>query len=163
MRKHIRSREIDRWLDGELGVEKGERVGAHVKECHGCFNEVEKLRAFREILRTKEEPVGVSPSFEGTFWAKVYERQREPWYVRMVQDLEALIPTPSLAQVAAVLAVAFLTGSGGGILSAIQSGAPVSREVSPLVSFSGFREYKGIPQPAVSANYLKMVEENLGS
>jgi len=58
-----RTREgIPRYLDGELSAARRERLDSHLRSCDGCREELEALRALRQLW--KDAPVLISTAAE---------------------------------------------------------------------------------------------------
>lgn len=103
-----------------------------------------------KIVRDASPPfIEPSRDFDSRFWQKVSAHQKESWLVKILEQLQFLIPTPTLAQGVAILLIALMLGGGTGVVSA---------KSSPALSFSGFKEIKGIPLPSVSGAYFKMIQ-----
>lgn len=160
-------KKISLWLDGELKREDKLHVEEHLKGCLLCQKEMDSLRTFQGLIRTASPTVALSPGFDGAFWSKVIEREKEPWFVRFLKDFEFLIPTPNMRQAFAVLLVAFFIGSTGGFFSVVRTIASMPAEVQAqkisVQYLTGFGEFKGLPSTSVAGTYLKAVEVRNGS
>lgn len=160
-------KKISLWLDEELKREDKLQVEEHLKTCLLCQKEGDFLRTFQGLVRTAFPPVEISPGFEGAFWSKVIEREKEPWFVRVFKDLAFLIPTPSRREAFAVLFVAFLIGSSGGFFSAARTIASMPEHIQAqkisVQYLTGFGEFKGLPSTSVAGTYLRAVEVRTGS
>ncbi len=152
---------MERWLDGNLRESVGRDFELHVKACFSCQKEFEVAKTLQNVLRTSIATIEPSPDFDAAFWRKVYARSKEPWFSKLLKNLEWTIPIPNLSQAFAVLSIAFLIGSAGGWFSA--SGGQIwslnQRPASAIQTLSGFQEYKGIPSPSIAGTYLTMIEE----
>ena len=111
-----------------------------------------------KLLKESFSTIEPSKDFERVFWRKILDRQRDPWLVRVLKDLESLVPFPTPVQAVAFMLTAFLIGGTGGAVSAMN--APVSSEAkrTSVQYLSGFHEIKGIPSSSVAAAYLKTIE-----
>lgn len=112
-------------------------------------------------LKTAPIPIELSETFEADFWKKVYARQEELWFIKLLREIESHIPTPSFAQAFAVLLIALLIGGTGGAVSVMNTITPqkIETQQTSIKYLSGFQEFKGIPSSSVAASYLKAVEE----
>ncbi len=145
-------------LDGEAPDAVKAQLGLHVEGCFSCQGELRSIKAFHSILRS--DPVGIEPSrdFERVFWQKVLERQKEPWFVRFLKELDSLIPHPSMPQAAMVVLMAFLVGGTGGVVSAMNSTGSFEAKRTSVQYLSGFSEFKGVPSSSIAASYLKAID-----
>jgi len=114
---------------------------------------------FETLLRAGVPEIIPSPGFDGVFWKKVMDRQREPRLVRLFRDLESWVPTPNLTGALAVVVLAFLVGGAGGVYSVKNVPPSLEAQRSSVQYLSGFREFQGIPASSVAATYLKTIEE----
>ena len=111
------------------------------------------------LLKESFSTIEPSKDFERVFWRKILERQEEPWFVRVLKDLESLVPFPTPSQAVAFLLVAFLIGGMGGATFNLSTEAfPGGGRTSSLY-LSGFHEVKGIPASSLAATYLKSMEK----
>lgn len=163
MRCQMAKRDIYRLLDAELGDGRKVQLEEHLRVCVVCQEEAESIRMLHGILRTTGSDTRVSPGFDVAFWNKVHERQKEPWFLKLLKDLESWTPVPALSQAFAVLAIAFLIGGTGGIVSAMSQAQGIQAQRTSIQYLSGFREFKGIPSVSVAAAYLKTIEERTSS
>ena len=108
-----------------------------------------------KLLKESFSTMEPSKDFERMFWQKILERQKEPWFVRVLKDLESLVPFPTLSQTAAFVLTAFLIGGTGGVVSAMNAPASLDAKRTSVQYLSGFREFKGIPSSSVAGAYLK--------
>ena len=124
-------------------------------------------RLLKESFSTLEPSKG----FERVFWQKILEKsatkapadssfgeQKEPWFVRVLKDLEFLIPFPAPGQAVAFVLVAFLIGGTGGVVSAMNVPTDLEAKRTSVQYLSGFHEFKGIPTSSVAATYLKTID-----
>lgn len=162
MRCNSDRRKIYRWLDGELEAPERRAFETHLKGCPACQKKVESLRGFHRMLQsTAPLLIGPSLDFESNFWKKAYARQHESRLSKFLKDIESLFPVPTFAHAVAILLLALLIGSAGGIVSARNIIMPQQLEDqrTSIQYLSGFREFKGIPSSSVAASYLMAVEE----
>lgn len=132
---------------------------AHVEGCPECQKEAKSIERLDGLLGSSFYTIEPSKNFEQVFWQKVLERQKEPWFVRLLKELDSLIPRPSAPQMAMVALMAFLIGSTGGVVSAMNSTGSLEAERNSVQYLSGFREFKGLPTSSVAASYLKVIED----
>ena len=111
-----------------------------------------------KLLKESFSTIEPSKGFEGVFWQKVLGRQKEPWFVRVLKDVESFIPFPTPAQAVAFVLVAFMIGGMGGVVSAINVPTDLEAKRTSVQYLSGFHEVKGIPSSSVAAAYLKTIE-----
>ena len=111
------------------------------------------------LLRGSFSTIEPSKDFERVFWQKILERQKEPWFVRVLKDLESLIPSPTPSQAVAFLLVAFLVGGMGGAAFNLSTEAFPGGGKTASPYLSGFHEVKGIPASSLAATYLKSMEK----
>ena len=165
-------RTIYQMLDGEApGVVKAE-LALHAEGCSTCRGELKLIKAFHGVL--KSDPARIEPSkdFERVFWQKILERsaikapadssfgeQNEPWFTKLLKELDSLIPHPGMPQMAMVVLMAFLVGGTGGVVSARGSTGSFEAERNSIQYLSGFHEFKGIPSSSVAASYLKAIDD----
>ena len=145
-------------LDGEIPDSVKARLTPHLEGCSACQGELESIKAFQGILRNHPPTIEPSEDFERVFWQKALERQKEPWFIRLLKELDSLIPHPSTPQVAMVVLTAFLVGGTGGVVSARNSTGSFEAERNSVKYLSGFREFKGVPSSSVAASYLKVID-----
>ena len=148
-------------LDREIPDSVKAKLTSHLEGCATCQGELESVKAFHGILRSYPSTIKPSEGFERLFWQKALERQKEPWFIGLLKELDSLIPHPSTPQLAMVVLTAFLVGGTGGIVSARNStGATGSFEVerNSVKYLSGFHEFKGVPSSSVAASYLKVID-----
>lgn len=151
---------LSSWVDGELKTSENRGFEEHLASCASCQREEESLKAFSGLLRMSAERIEPSFDFESRFWKKAFEREKEPWLVRILKDFESLIPVPSLGQVFAVLTLALFIGGASGVVSATNTLTPdrIQGSKESVQYLSGFREFGGIPSPSVAGAYLKTVQ-----
>ena len=113
---------------------------------------MEKDKIDELILKAAPAAMEPSENFESGFWKKVYAYEKEPRIEKIFEQIISWIPTPSFAQVTAILLIALVIGGGAGIVSALPS---------QPVSLSGFREIKGVPMPSISGTYLKLIQSEI--
>ena len=111
-----------------------------------------------KLLKESFSPIEPSKDFERVFWQKILERQKEPWFVRVLKDLESLVPFPTPSQAVAFLLVAFFIGGTGGVVSAMNVPTSLKAKRTSVQYLSGFHEFKGIPSSSVAGAYLKTIE-----
>ena len=111
-----------------------------------------------KLLKESFSTIEPSRDFERVFWQKIFERQKEPWLVRVLKDLEAFIPFPAPSQAVAFVLVAFLIGGTGGVVSAMNVPTSLEAKRTSVQYLSGFHEFKGIPSSSVAATYLKTID-----
>ena len=132
---------------------------AHLENCPGCREESKSIEVLDGFLKGSFSTIEPSKDFERVFWRKILERQKEPWFVRVLKDLESFVPFPTPAQAVAFVLTAFLIGGTGGVVSAIGAGQETGNPSVSGRSLSGFGEFKGMPATSVAAAYLKVLEE----
>ena len=153
-----------------LGIQEKDLL-AHVEGCLGCRKETKSIQRLNGLLEGFFSPVEPSKDFERVFWRKILERsatkapadssfgeQKEPWFVRVLKDIESLVPLPTPSRAAAFLLVAFLIGGTGGVVSAMNVPTSLEAKRTSVQYLSGFHEFKGIPSSSVAATYLKTIE-----
>ena len=111
-----------------------------------------------KLLKESFSTIEPSKDFERVFWQKILERQKEPWFVRVLKDIESYIPFPTPSQAVAFLLVALLIGGTGGVVSAMNVPTSLEAKRTSVQYLSGFHEFKGIPSFSVTATYLKTIE-----
>ena len=154
-------RDLSRWVDGELKEEEGRNFSAHIETCAFCREEAAVFRAINGALRSPKEDVRVSPGFETVFWKKVSDRQRIPWLVRFLNNLEVLVPTPNLRQAIAFSILAFFIGNMGGVAGGLGQGASAAALPASIRHFSSLQEFKGVSSYSLAAVYLKTIEKEV--
>ena len=117
-----------------------------------------------QVVQPEPSAPAIEPSreFDNRFWSRVIEHQRQPWLLRLLKDLEFLIPTPNFSQAFAVLVIAFVIGGTGGFFSAFQTLRTPEQVQAQRISvqyLSGFGEFKGVPSTSVAGTYLRTTEE----
>ena len=110
------------------------------------------------LLKESFSTIEPSKDFERVFWQKILERQKEPWFTRVLKDLESFVPFPTPTQAVAFLLVAFLIGGTGGVVSAMNVPTSLEAKRTSVQYLSGFHEFKGVPSSSVAAAYLKTIE-----
>lgn len=155
-------RNIYKWLEGRLVKEKREDFKSHLLECAGCHKEVQSAKRLENLLQVSDSSIEPSPEFEANFWTKVFAREKEPRFSRLLRDFESLIPVPTFSQAFVILLIALFMGGAGGAVSAMNTLTPerIQSASTSIQYLSGFHEFKGLPSSAVSAAYLKTVEES---
>lgn len=161
MKAHNNKQEIYKWLDGELKGTQKEIFETHSHTCLSCQEEIESITSFHQLLKTVPIHIEPSETFEADFWKKVYARQEESWFTKLLRDIESHIPIPNFAQAFAILLIALLIGGAGGAVSAMNAVTPqkLGSQQTSIKYLSGFQEFKGIPSSSVSASYLKTVDK----
>ena len=112
-----------------------------------------------KLLKESFSTIEPSKDFERVFWQKILERQKEPWFVRVLKDLESFIPFPTPVQAMAFVLTAFLIGGTGGVVSAMNVPTSLEAKRTSVQYLSGFHEFKGIPSSSVAATYLKTIDD----
>lgn len=154
-------RSIGRWVDGELdGVLKAS-LEEHLRGCFSCQKEAKAFQGVSQILRQTVDSVEPSRNFDVVFWNKVSERQRTPWFTRLLKDLEVLMPVPNLRQAVVFALLAFFIGNLGGITAQMNKGAAFDVSAASVHSLSGFKEFKGIPSNSIASTYLRIIEKEV--
>lgn len=156
-------RDIYKWIEGRLERDKQGDFKSHLMKCAGCQKEVQSAKRLENLLRAGGPSIEPSPEFEANFWKKVFAREKEPWFSRLLRDFESLVPVPNFSQAFAVLLIALFVGGAGGVVSAMNTLMPerVESGRASIQYLSGFREFKGLPSSSVSASYLKAAEERV--
>ena len=151
-------RNISCWVDGELKATQKVDFEEHLRGCASCQKEVETFQVLNSVLRQTVNSIEPSWQFDTVFWDKVADRQKTPWLVKLLNDLEDLIPTPNLKQAVAFATLAFFVGNFGGVVSTMRGG--VSGDVSPasIRQLSALQEFNGIPAYSLAATYLKTIK-----
>ncbi len=156
-------KQIYQMLDGEIpNAIKGE-LSLHLEGCSTCQGDLKSIKAFHGILRRNLPTIEPSKDFERVFWQKALERQKEPWFVRLLKELDSLIPHPGMPQMAMVVLMAVLVGGTGGVVSAMNSTGSFEAERTSVQYLSGFHEFKGVPSSSVAASYLKVIDNRSSS
>ena len=150
-------------LDGEIPDSVEAKLTPHLEGGSACQGELESIKTFHGILRSHPFTIEPSKDFERVFWQKALEREKEPWFIRLLKELDSLIPHPSMPQVAMVVLMAFLFGGTGGIVSARNSTGAFEAETNSVKYLSGFREFKGVPSSSVATSYLKVIDPRSSS
>ena len=151
-------RNISRWVDGELEATQKADIEGHLQRCVSCHKEAEAFQALNPFLRQTGDPVESSRGFDTVFWAKVAERQKTPWFAKLLNDLEALVPAPNLRRAVAFATLAFFIGNLGGVVSTMRPGVQDGGSVASLKTLSALQEFKGVPSYSLAATYLKATE-----
>lgn len=154
---------IYQMLDGEAPDAVKAKLARHLEGCSVCQGELKSIEAFHTILRSPSFTIEPYKNFERLFWQKVLERQKEPWFFRLLKELDSLIPHPGMPRVAMVILMAFLVGGMGGVVSAMNSVHSPEAERTSVRYLSGFREFKGMPSSSVAASYLKSIDDRSSS
>lgn len=153
---------IHKWIDGELEGSQQREINSHLKLCAICQSEVKSLEKLNGLIRTSVSSIEPSLNFEGRFWQKVLEREKESWLAKVLRGLDSLIPVPNFAQVLTILLMALFIGGTGGFVATANTILPeqMQGKRESVKYLSGFQEFKGIPSSSVAASYLKVVERN---
>lgn len=151
-------RELMKWIDGALDSGKAAVVSGHLEGCASCREEEEAIRRLNGLLRISQENIEVSRDFETVFWSKVSQRQSLPWLERLLNSLEALVPTPNFRQAVAFSILAFFIGNIGGFGWELGQGAFAAPLPASIRQFSGLQEFKGISSTSLAATYLTAVQ-----
>lgn len=154
-------RNISCWVDGELKATKKSDFEGHLRNCLSCQKEAEAFQALNSILTQATDFIEPSRHFDAAFWDKVTARQKTPWFVRLLNDLEVLIPALNLKQAAVFATLAFFIGNLGGVASTMRAGLSGGASVTAIGQFSALQEFKGIPSYSLAATYLKTVEKGV--
>ncbi|GEM_PF-1233773 len=155
----LSKQDLMKWADGELDRDQATLISGHLEGCVPCQHEVEVYRQLNGFLRAKQKDLEVSRGFETAFWEKVSERQGVPWFERLLNGLEDLLPTPNFRQAVAFAVLAFFIGNVGGIASNFGQGAIVSTPPASTKHFTGLQEFRGIAPYSLAGAYLS----NLGT
>lgn len=154
-------RDLSRWVDGELKGKEGRNLAAHVETCAYCAKETALFRSLNQMLQSSYEDIQVSRGFETVFWKKVSDRQRAPWFMSLLGDLETLLPALNARRAVAFALLAFFIGNMGGVVSTVGLGAFASVSPASIRHLSGLQEFKGIPSNSLAAAYLKTYETEI--
>jgi len=154
---------IYQMLDGEAPDTVKTELALHLEGCPTCQGELKSIKALHGILKSDLARIEPSKNFERIFWQKVLEKQKEPWLIRILKELNSLVPYPSMPQMATVVLMAFLIGGTGGVVSAMNSTGPFEAERTSIQYLSGFPEFKGVPSASVAASYLKVIDDRSSS
>lgn len=154
-------KDIPKWVEGELKDFLGSAFEKHFVDCVVCQKEVEWLKKLNQLIFLSAPSIEPSPNFDGIFWQKVLQREKESWVAKVLRGLDAFIPTPNFSQILAILLVAFFMGGTGGLVATVTALAPESRQSQreSIQFLSGFKEFAGIPSSSVAASYLKTARE----
>ena len=147
-------RNISRWIDGELEATQKADIEEHLQRCVSCQKEASAFQALGPFLRQTVAPIEPSRGFDTVFWAKVNDRQRTPWLVKLLDDLEGLIPAPNLRQAAVFATIAFFIGNIGGAVSAMNAGLSEDDSMTSIGQLSKLQEFKGVPSYSLAATYI---------
>lgn len=161
MKAHNDKNKIYKWIDGELRDAEKVAFETHLERCSPCQKEVDSIRTFHQLLKTAPLQIEPSETFEADFWRKIYTRQSESWFSKLLKNIESHIPVPNFAQALTVVFVALLIGGTGGGVSAMNTMTPERLEGArtSVQYLSGFQEFRGIPSSSVAASYMKAVDE----
>ena len=151
-------RSISGWVDGEVNSTKKLELESHLRSCLSCQKEVQACQTLNSLLWQAVSSIEPSNQFDTTFWNKVADRQRAPWFVQILNDLESLIPTPNLKQAVAFATLAFFIGNLGGAVSAMNAEVPGVDPATSIKQYSALQGYKGIPSYSLAATYLRGTE-----
>lgn len=143
--KCLQKSDIAKWVDGEIA--QSSVLLEHMNSCLACQSELLSAQRVRALLKTSSPAIDPSSSFDSGFWGKVNASIEEPWYRRVLAEMEELIPKMTLAPALAALMVALLVGGASGFGSSLSQGS---------VPNSG--DYKGLPAGSVAAAYLQSME-----
>jgi anti-sigma factor RsiW len=99
---HRIQHQLSAYLDGELPPTEMADVRQHLTECEECRQEVEELRATRDLVRRLQTPP-VPADFASSLWDRI-ERD-EP---RRAFSIFGWVPRPALALAAVLLTVILL-------------------------------------------------------
>ena len=156
---------IYRWADGELKDAGRPEFEKHLSACLICQKEVQALQKLNLFIRTNVVSIEPSPNFDGIFWQKVLQREKESWLSRALHRLDSLIPTPNFAQAFAILFMALFIGGTGGFVATANTFTPEQMQVrkASVKYLSGFQEFAGIPSTSVAASYLRGSSERKSS
>ena len=149
---------IYRWLDGELKAPEEPALKVHLTTCLFCQKEFKSIQEFQRLVKETAPHITPSVGFEAAFWNEVSERQKEPWFIRLLQDVESLLHFASISRAMAALFIALFIGSAGGVVSAMNSTNSFEAEKTSVQYLSGFHEFQGAPLSSVAASYLKSTE-----
>jgi len=160
-----RQKNIYRWADGELKDAERLEFEKHLSACLICQKEVQALQSLNLLIRTNTVSVEPSLNFDGIFWQKVLQREKESWLSRALHRLDALIPTPSFAQAFAILFMALFVGGTGGFVATANTITPEQMQAkkASVKYLSGFQEFAGVPATSVAASYLRGASERKSS
>ncbi len=153
--KCLQKPEIAKWVDGEL--EKSPAVQEHLETCSVCKAQLTSEQEIRNLLKAAAFSIEPSEQFEGGFWQKVNASIKEPWYRKVLAEMDALIPRRALSPAWTVLLAAVLVGGSGGFFSGLYPGSQGRADIS-LRHITGYSDYKGLPASSVAAAYLQWIE-----
>ncbi len=153
--KCLHKTEIMRWVDGEF--EKASGIEEHLRTCSACREAVSAAQKLRDLLKETGYSLVPSEEFESGFWQKVNASIKEPWYRKVLAEMDALIPRRALSPAWTVLLAAVLVGGSGGFFSGLYSGSQGRADIS-LRHITGYSDYKGLPASSVAAAYLQWME-----
>lgn len=145
--------DIVKWVDGEM--EKNPALLEHLNTCPACKAQLISEKRVRDILKASAYTLEPSETFESGFWDKVNAAIKEPWYRRVFEGIEGMIPRMGLSPALTALMVAMLVGGSGGFFAGLPSGQ--GGDVS-LRHAAGYADYKGLPASSVAAAYLQWIE-----
>lgn len=152
---------IHKWMDGELEGLRQHEFDSHLKLCANCQVEVKQIEKLNGLIRTSAPSMEASLNFEGRFWQKVLEREKESWLAKVLRGLDSLIPVPNFAQVLTILLMALFIGGTGGFVATANTILPeqMQGKRESVKYLSGFQEFAGVPSSSVAASYLRTVSE----
>ena len=153
--KCLRKSEIAKWVDGELELSPALRE--HLDACPSCKSEAESNERVRALLKAAVYRLQPTDTFESGFWQKVNASVKTPWYRRMLEDMESLVPRLAFSPALTVLLAAILVGGSGGVLTGLKSMDNPESGLS-LRRVTGYSDYKGLPASSVTAAYLQWAE-----
>ncbi len=154
--KCLEKEQIAKWVDGEL--EKSPAVQEHLETCSACQAQLTSEQEIRNLLKATAFSIEPSERFESGFWQKVNASIKEPWYRKVLAEIDALIPRRAFSPVWAVLLVAMLVGGSGGFLTQLYSFDNQGAGNLSLRRVAGYADYKGLPVSSLAAAYLQWME-----
>lgn len=156
---------IYQWVDGELRDVGRLAFEKHLSACLICQKEVQVLQKLNLLIRTNVVAIDPSPNFEGIFWQKVLQREKESWLSKVFRRLDSFVPTPNFAQAFAILFMALFIGGTGGFVATANTLTPEQMQAkkASVKYLSGFQEFAGIPSTSVAASYLRGASERESS
>src|SRR3989338_4111334 len=115
-------KELSSYLDSQLSGKRKIQIEEHLKRCTLCSQELEKLKALSEKLKSWQAPV-LNVSFDSSVKNKIVALELEKERVKMKKKtLHILIPSGAIAGILIVsllsLNVYMKRGVGGGLKSA---------------------------------------------
>jgi anti-sigma factor RsiW len=117
---HLDERDLERYVDGELGRRRSRAVAAHLETCETCTAAVDAIRGVGALLRTMADELADGAPLDGLADRVLAEAKRQaplPWTERALAWLgefgrhqkKIWVPSLATATAAAVAIVVFVS------------------------------------------------------